>query len=110
VGPAPLGDTDRLYAPGLRLRVFPRSLLQAGCEVDLLEVRFGQAETGGQPRFHTLRLTGEAPAPEWPELAADSRDLPPGAPAALVAAALEAKSYDGIVATTMASQQASSAL
>jgi glycosyltransferase involved in cell wall biosynthesis len=110
VGPLPIGDPDRLYAPGLRVWGFARALLAAGCEVDILEVKFGQgAQAGADAQLHRLSHASEPPE-GWradasmpgagPTVAVWSRALPAAAPAALVAAQLAQSTYDAVVATT----------
>jgi glycosyltransferase involved in cell wall biosynthesis len=43
VGPLPSGDSERLFAPGLRIWSFARALHSAGHQVDILEVGFGKS-------------------------------------------------------------------
>jgi len=62
VGPLPLGNPDRLYAPGLRLWGFARALLRGGLEVDVLEVQFGSgAASGTGANLHRMRSIEDSP-------------------------------------------------
>jgi len=61
VGPTPIGAPERLYAPGLRVWGFARALRGAGCAVDLLEVQFGAAASGGGSGGKLRLLAGPIP-------------------------------------------------
>ena len=94
IGPLPVSNPDRLYAPGLRVWGFARAILAAGCTVDLLEVRFGKDTVAGTgARFHRLRL-------DTAKIETTTEDLPSAPPPELVARVLAASSYDAMVSTT----------
>ncbi|NQU42298.1 glycosyltransferase family 4 protein [bacterium] len=99
VGPVPLGNPDRLYAPGLRVWGFGRALLEAGCRVDLLEVEFGKAVSGGEGRLHELSLdaSGECGALE---VFSRPRRIDADHPVRLVKRCLAEAAYDAVVSTT----------
>ncbi len=104
VGPLPFGDTDKLYAPGLRVLSFARALLDADCGLDILEVDFGRAKEGGLARMHRVWLDDDPDAPDdggtYAGICAQSRDMASGHPVELVHQALEANPYRAIVSTT----------
>jgi glycosyltransferase involved in cell wall biosynthesis len=115
VGPTPIGNPERLYAPGLRVWGFARALVAAGCAVDLLEVRFGEAASGGAGTLRRLcparQEEGERTVPPiLPSrgstsevrdgILAETVSLPAGAPAELVARQLASASYDAVISTT----------
>jgi len=115
VGPTPIGNPERLYAPGLRVWGFARALVTAGCAVDLLEVRFGEAASGGAGTLRRLRLRerdearrGTPTKAAGPDLGRETQDgilaetvsLPAGALAELVARQLASASYDAVISTT----------
>lgn len=102
IGPVPLGNPDRLYAPGLRVWGIAHALLDVGCAVDLLEIQFGKTEQGLGARIHRMRFRDESGAHTNPstDLEADTQSLAPASPADLVAQCLDADSYSAVVATT----------
>ncbi len=114
VGPLPLGNPDRLYAPGLRLWGFARALLRGGLDVDILEVRFGKdAESGTGARLHRMRLLESAREngtpggnPECqsamlpPHLGADTTALPSAPLPQMVSEQLSRHTYRAVVSTT----------
>ncbi|HNY28136.1 MAG TPA: glycosyltransferase [Candidatus Sumerlaeota bacterium] len=114
VGPLPLGNPDRLYAPGLRLWGFARALLRGGLGVDILEVQFGKsAESGAGARLYRLRLADDSPEkgdrqPEPdcqgmmlpPHLKADTEDLPAAPLPQMVSRQIQRHPYRAVISTT----------
>lgn len=107
VGPVPLGTSEPIHAPGFRVWGMARALLETEVQVDLLEVKFGETQSGGQAKVHRLLWkppqNGEKGCPflgKDPEVESDSTTLPSASLEDTIRHQIQREAYSAVIATT----------